>query len=328
MISLNYNLSTSGPSSDGDTTAAALVAEPRICVEGVMEGRLKSYLVVGFCRVGLVALLTFMAVLGFAGPPGTATAATLTVSACNQGSLDAAVATANADNAGDTVVFSCSGTITITSTLNITGSMTIDGSGQNVVLDGGSAAQIFLVQSGIVGLTDLTLEHASAGFAGGALENAGGAVTITGCTFANNAASAFGAAIYNTLGSVAGSIMIIGSTFTDNVAQDGSAVYSNVGVLTINTSTFSGNSASGDGLRGRGERLLGGDRKHYRQHVQRQPQRIRGRRALLRLRNYSDRAEQHLLGQLLRGRRSDLRQWRGRSASLDVSHSTFVGDYG
>ena len=77
--------------------------------------------------VGLALLLGvgLLASLGLAS--GTVHAATtLTVTNCsNDSQLQADVSTANSDNANDTITFACSGAIPLTSTLNITGSMTL-----------------------------------------------------------------------------------------------------------------------------------------------------------------------------------------------------------
>lgn len=89
----------------------------------------------------ILTLVVGMAGMQLAARPAVA-ATTITVSTCDQSHLDAAVQQANNDNAGDTITFSCSGTITLSSTLTINGSMTIDGSGQSVILDGGGSVQL------------------------------------------------------------------------------------------------------------------------------------------------------------------------------------------
>jgi hypothetical protein len=95
-----------------------------------------------------------MAAAGLAQPARAATS--LTVSTCDDSHLRAAVAQANSDNADDMILFSCSGTISLTSTLDITGSMFINAAGAQVTLDGGSAMGVLNVASGVtLKMTDL-----------------------------------------------------------------------------------------------------------------------------------------------------------------------------
>ena len=173
---------------------------------------------------------------------------TLTVTDCSSDSqLQADVSQANTDNAGDTITFSCSGDIKLTSTLNITGNMSIDGSGQSVTLDGNNQMQVLLVNSGInFNLETLTvangLNSANTARSGG-LNNNFGTVTISNSTFANNSApnGGYGGAIFN-----AGSLTIMNSTFTNNSAAYGGALV-DTGTVTIVSSTFATNIANDNG---------------------------------------------------------------------------------
>ncbi|MBV9279519.1 MAG: hypothetical protein JOZ41_05520, partial [Chloroflexi bacterium] len=200
--------------------------------------------------------LIVLLALGMAGiqtaPVHAAT--TLTVSTCDEGHLDGAVSQANSDNAGDTITFGCSGQITLTHTVTITGSMTIDGSGQSVVLDGGKAILMVSVSPGAtLGVSHLTLQHGNADNAGnpdcyylygcgGAIYNDQGTVTITSSTLSGNSTyGGLGGAIYN----VQGTVSITASTLSGNSSYGGAggAIY-NEGTMSIATSTFSGNSTS------------------------------------------------------------------------------------
>ncbi len=173
--------------------------------------------------VGLALLLGVgvLASLGLAS--GTVHAATtLTVTNCsNDSQLQADVSTANSDNANDTITFACSGAIPLTSTLNITGSMTLDGSGQSVTLDGNNSVQVLSVDSGVsFTLNALTIAHGS------------GVVTDGG-----------GGGIYNQ-----GTLSISNSTVSGNSASRGGGGIYNQETLSISNSTVSGNSApSGEG---------------------------------------------------------------------------------
>lgn len=148
---------------------------------------------------------------------------------------------------GDTITFACSGMITLTSTLVIkkkgkaVGNLTLDGSGESVILDGGnnvrvlrvdgirltlkgmtvangktdeSGGGLFMSQSSEVIIDNCTFSGNAARHGGG-LFNDGGKVTITNCTVAGNTASAWGGGLYNNFG---GEATISFCTFVNNTA--------------------------------------------------------------------------------------------------------------
>ena len=95
----------------------------------------------------LAILILIVGLLGLVGEhQGQAHAAAakkLTVANCgNDIQLQKVITKANGDNAGDTITFRCSGDIKLTKTLTITGSMTLDGSGQTVTLDGNNSMRV------------------------------------------------------------------------------------------------------------------------------------------------------------------------------------------
>src|SRR5215467_13631466 len=99
-------------------------------------------------RAGIVVLLGLVVGLSVvvAGVIRQAHAATtIPVSTCDESHLDTAITQANTDNANDTITFNCSGDIKLTSTLEIKGSMTLDGSGQTVTLDGQGTREVFFL---------------------------------------------------------------------------------------------------------------------------------------------------------------------------------------
>jgi predicted outer membrane repeat protein len=213
-----------------------------------------------------VRLVALSLLLGFGLMTGTMLASskahaatTLTVSDCSDDSqLDADISQANRDNAGDTINFSCSGDIPLFVTLYITGSMTLDGSGQHVTLDGQNQVQVLVVNSGgNLTLKNLTIAHGSSRNGGG-INNIGGTVTISNSTFVNNSASnGGGGGIYND-----GTVTISNSTFANNSASNGygGGLWSD-GTVTISNSTFANNSASngeGGGIRGEGSVTISG----------------------------------------------------------------------
>jgi hypothetical protein len=174
-------------------------------------------------------------------------ATTLTVSDCsNDSQLQADVNQANSDNAGDTINFSCSGDIPLSQPLTITGSMTLDGSSQNVTLDGSNLVGVLFVNYGVnFTLNALTVANGSNSFgSGGGLYN-DGTVTISNSTFANNSATGKfgeGGGLYND-----GTVTISNSTFANNSAPNGygGGIENYNGTLSITNSTIANNSASG-----------------------------------------------------------------------------------
>ena len=231
--------------------------------------------------------------------PGAARAATITVNTLGDpgvsGTCDLRDAIVNAngkDQSGstnctggtgtDTIVFSISGTITLGSTLpaiaNTTPeSLTIDGSGHAITVDGASSFQIFNVNfSAVLNLQNLTLAHGSAtgtsgGTFGGSIQggaiDAFGSVTITNCTFSDNQATGGAGSMFGGFaqgGAIWGGypLTVINSTFSGNQATGGAgpdgggsaqggAIYDGT-PQTITNSTFSDNQATGGGTDGVG----------------------------------------------------------------------------
>jgi hypothetical protein len=200
-----------------------------------------------FTLILLISLLA--ALLGLVRVPSAHAQSTITVSTCDESHLDAAITQANNDNGGDTITFSCSGDIKLTSTLNISGSMTLDGSGQSVTLDGQNKVEVLQVNSGVtITLNALTVARgfgtvtvAFACCSGGGLFNSG-TVNITNSTFANNLATYEGGGLYND-----GTVNITNSTFIYNVSFfEGGGIF-NAGTVNITNSTFANNNASTSG---------------------------------------------------------------------------------
>jgi len=217
--------------------------------------RSPRFLVVGLVAPSIAALA--LATHPISAAAMAATAATLTVNTCDEAHLDAAVTQANSDSAGDTVMFTCSGDIVLTRTLTITGSMTLDGSGQSVTLDGGDSVEVLRVNGGAtLRLDALTVAHGSAAIGGGLYND--GTVSISNSTFASNsthnpAETSFsgGGGLYND-----GTMSISNSTFannsthiqTDNYYFNYGAGLSNDGSMSISNSTFDHNVVEfGDG---------------------------------------------------------------------------------
>jgi hypothetical protein len=218
-------------------------------------------------------------------------AATITVTNTNDsgpGSLRQALADANN---GDTVNFSVTGRIALTSgQLIVDKSVTILGPGANLLTVAGIPTQIFRISHVGLGyrgpcpgptvvIQGLTIRDGSENYGGGIYFSsdcgAGGTLTVEHCTFNNNAGASGGGAIINR----GGSLIVNDSTISGNVGNDGGGIYNgpsrqlivnnctisdnvdilgsgggifNQGNATINNSTVSGNTSGGGGGNGAG----------------------------------------------------------------------------
>ena len=139
-----------------------------------------------------------------------------------------------------------SGTITLTSGLPaIQNTLTIDGTGQAITVDGAGSFQVLVVNStATLNLANLTAADGSSGGDGGGVTN-NGTLTVTNSTFSFNGASGGGGGIANEGG---GTLTVANSTFSWNSATaNGGGIYNESGTLTVTNSTFSSNSATADG---------------------------------------------------------------------------------
>jgi hypothetical protein len=185
----------------------------------------------------LVAALLALGMVGSisARPTYAATDVVTTCAFNGAGSLSAVVAAAAA---GDTITFNqdCTGAnaIVVSPWLVIYNSLTIDGSGHDIVIDGrGAAVPISVAYSTV----SLDLRHVTVQGGSPAIANVnGGTVTISDSTFSNNWSSQ-GGAIDNT-----GTATISNSTFSGNGSNEGGAIDNEaLATLIISNSTFSGN---------------------------------------------------------------------------------------
>jgi len=193
------------------------------------------------------SIITLLSLLLAALPTQTVYAATLTVTNNNDngpGSLRQAIADASSSG-GDTITFNGNYTITLTSgTLVIDKSLTIDGTGHTIVLDGNNSLRVMQISAAkTVMIEHLTIRNGykvgteEAG-QGGGIYNAG-TLTIKNNTFSGIEASV-GGGIYN---ASTGTLTVNDSSFSGIKATMGGGIF-NSGQLTINKSTFSGNTAN------------------------------------------------------------------------------------
>ncbi len=153
-------------------------------------------------------------------------------------------ANCGAGSAGnDTITFSVSGTIPLSSNLpdivsaSTAGTLTINGGG-NIAISGNNAVRVMVVNSGAnLTLQNLTIANGNTSGIGGGISSAG-TLNVTNSTFSSNSAS-FGGGIYNT-----STLNMSKSTVSANDAiAAGGGIFNN-GTLNVSSSTFSANSAS------------------------------------------------------------------------------------
>ncbi|HWE61178.1 MAG TPA: hypothetical protein VHB98_05655, partial [Chloroflexota bacterium] len=173
-------------------------------------------------------MFLLLAVLGaiLALHGGTAQAAATvigsgTVASCQTAA--AATALTNALSAGGQITFSCGGgpaTLPVSNGTLIAGNSatptTIDGTGQQVTIQGTGSGSLLTVNSSVtLTLIGLTLTGGSAA-AGGGIDNNGGPVTLSNSTLSGNSAGT-GGGIFNH----AGTVTLTNSTLSGNTATSG-----------------------------------------------------------------------------------------------------------
>jgi CSLREA domain-containing protein len=165
-----------------------------------------------------------------------------------------AITYANSNGVADTITFSISNaTIALGSTLpTISEDLTIDGTVQNITIDGQNNVQIMRTafSSLTLNVTALRLirgNFSTGGTSGGAIEvNSNANLNVTGCTFVGNNSVDAGGAIY---AAGVGTLTVTNSTFSSNFAngQNGGAIWSAKETTNISNSTFITNRAVGEG---------------------------------------------------------------------------------
>lgn len=142
-------------------------------------------------------LLAGLLAVGGAHSARAATFTVTTLADSGPGSLRQAILDANAAIDADTINFSVSGTIALSSTLNIAVPLTIDGAGQTITISGNNAVRVMDLTGGPgsseLSVNGLTIINGSAPAGSGGAIHAGRSLTVTNCTFAGNSAQSGGA---------------------------------------------------------------------------------------------------------------------------------------
>jgi hypothetical protein len=197
--------------------------------------------------------------LALAGP--VVRAATITVTKTGDsgaGTLRQAIADNEAAGGGNTIDFSVTGTITLTSAeLLITKNVTIVGPGarlltvQRSTASGTPKFRIFTVAlpggSVTASMSGLTIANGFASASdGGGIKIVTSTVTVTNCTFSGNHADFFGGGLFNL-----GTMTLANCTFSDNDASGNDASFGggiyNGDILTMTNCTVADNMAGGRG---------------------------------------------------------------------------------
>ena len=208
-------------------------------------------------------------------------AATLTVTSTadsGTGSLREALASAN-PYGGDTVNFSVTGTIRLTSgQLSVNHNLTIAGPGAGLLtVSGNNAVRVFDITGPGVTISGLTIANGHGALYGAGIRTGGSPgsiLTLNDCILTHNSTTLDGGGIYNSSGLA---LTVSNCTFSGNSASgDGGGIYLTNSTLTLLASTLSGNSAGfGGGIMKRPGRHRGGERGS--QHPLQQFRRLRRR---------------------------------------------------
>jgi len=136
---------------------------------------------------------------------------------------------------------------------SIVNTLTIDGTGYTIAIDGAGNSEILYVDLGAtLTLNDLTIENGSAGFDGGGGVYNLGTLTINNSTLSGNLAEGDGGGIISS-----GTLTVTNSTFSGNSGFEGGGIYNEGITLTVTNSTFYDNSATfyGGGIFNEGSAL-------------------------------------------------------------------------
>lgn len=175
--------------------------------------------------------------------------------ASGSGSLAGAIQQANLAGGTNTINFAAGvrGQIVLNQQLDVYDpNLTINGPGLNLLSVSDTAGRVLQTHNASVRISGLTFSNShaissnftpGAGGDGGAIEEDGGSLTLTGCGFVNNFATNRGGAVFN----FQGSLTTTGCAYVGNSTTfHGGAIYDSGGMVATGN-TFSGNSAGEGG---------------------------------------------------------------------------------
>lgn len=212
----------------------------------VMAGAVAAAILISFAGTARAAS-TWTVTTTADSPTGDPAACNSTASTCP--TLRDAIAKANSDNDGDTIVLPAISPqpYEVTQGILVTvASMTIQGAGAgSVTIAQNGSGTVFDVLSGPVTIFGVTITGGGhSGVGGGLWAGSGVALTLSDSIVTNNTA-VNGAGIANE----GGTLTVENSTISDNTATNGNGggIANDGGTLTVENSTISGNTASDNG---------------------------------------------------------------------------------
>jgi len=198
------------------------------------------------------ALFVFLLAIfiGFSGTAGFA--AIYTVENTNDtglNSLREAIEAANDNDEVDEITFDVTGIITLSSQLQISSGMTIQGPGaENLAVSGNDTCRVFYINTtdsvDISGISIVSGKLGSLSAHGAGVRNSSHNLVMTDCIFRGNETGDDGGGIYNDTDS---SLTLINCIFDDNSAFNGGGMYNNQCSADITNCTFERNSSGNAG---------------------------------------------------------------------------------
>jgi predicted outer membrane repeat protein len=175
-------------------------------------------------RIMPVVILILSSLLPHAQPARAASSAVVgsgTPASCTEAALDAALPSAGL------ITFNCGAaphTITLTVQKALIANTIFDGAGR-IALSGGAVTRHFFVTGGVAAtFKNITLTNGYSPVGGGAIETAGGYITLENVTLSGNSALDQGGAIYCFVGTD-GVLTVTNSIFTGNRSNRGGALF-------------------------------------------------------------------------------------------------------
>jgi hypothetical protein len=197
-----------------------------------------------------VCIAVIVVCAGYPAQSAQAAGTTRTVDTCTNGDTNSLDTLLGLSGNGDTINFSVNCTEATTpiippGELIINPSITIDGAGHTIAVDGGAANRIFRIAStATVTLGNLTITNGLSGDGGGILNF--GTLTINNSTITGNTANGSGGGVRSD-----GTLTMTNSTVSNNSANastgTGGAIVATGGGATFSNVTISGNTASRGG---------------------------------------------------------------------------------